>query len=67
MSAADPASSHTRAPNGNPRSDARSAVQVRVTDSVINASYRVPGHEVTLSNPGAVDHEHLFYTLIREK
>ncbi len=23
-----------------------------------------PGHEVTLSNPGSVDHEHLFYTLV---
>ena len=26
-----------------------------------------PGHEVTLSNPGSVDHEHLFYTLIAAK
>ncbi len=26
--------------------------------------YTVPGHEVTLTNPGSVDHEHLFYTLI---
>ena len=26
--------------------------------------YTVPGHEVTLSNPGSVDHEHLFYTLV---
>ena len=27
----------------------------------------VPGHEVTLSNKGTEDHEHLFYTLIRKK
>jgi hypothetical protein len=26
-----------------------------------------PGHEVTLSNKGTVDHEHLFYTLIVKK
>ena len=26
--------------------------------------FTTPGHEVTLSNPGSVDHEHLFYTLI---
>ncbi len=26
--------------------------------------YTEPGHEVTLSNKGTVDHEHLFYTLI---
>ena len=26
--------------------------------------YTVPGHEVTLTNPGSVDHEHLFYTLV---
>ncbi len=26
--------------------------------------YTVPGHEVTLTNTGAGDHEHLFYTLI---
>ncbi len=26
-----------------------------------------PGHKVTLSNPGTVDHEHLFYTLIAAK
>jgi hypothetical protein len=26
-----------------------------------------PGHKVTLSNPGSVDHEHLFYTLIVAK
>ena len=24
----------------------------------------IPGHEVTLSNRGTVDHEHLFYTLV---
>jgi hypothetical protein len=23
-----------------------------------------PGHKVTLSNPGSIDHEHLFYTLV---
>ena len=23
-----------------------------------------PGHEVTLSNQGSIDHEHLFYTLV---
>ncbi len=26
-----------------------------------------PGHKVTLSNPGTVDHEHLFYTLVPTK
>lgn len=26
-----------------------------------------PGHEVTLSNSGSVDHEHLFYTLMPAK
>ena len=26
-----------------------------------------PGHKVTLSNPGSVDHEHLFYTLVAAK
>ena len=26
-----------------------------------------PGHKVTLSNKGAVDHEHLFYTMIVKK
>jgi hypothetical protein len=26
--------------------------------------YTVPGHEVTLTNRGSGDHEHLFYTLI---
>ena len=26
--------------------------------------YTVPGHEVTLTSTGTVDHEHLFYTLI---
>jgi hypothetical protein len=26
-----------------------------------------PGHKVTLSNPGTVDHEHLFYTLVAAK
>ncbi len=26
--------------------------------------YTVPGREVTLTNPGSVDHEHLFYTLV---
>jgi hypothetical protein len=26
-----------------------------------------PGHEVTLSNPGTVDHEHLFYTMVPAK
>ncbi len=37
---------------------------------IFNAGDRwstVPGHEVTLSNKGTVDHEHLFYTLIRKK
>ncbi len=29
--------------------------------------YTVPGHEVTLSNRGTVDHEHLFYTMIAAK
>ena len=29
--------------------------------------FTTPGHEVTLSNPGSVDHEHLFYTLIAAK
>ncbi|NRB18616.1 MAG: hypothetical protein HRU33_13875 [Rhodobacteraceae bacterium] len=27
----------------------------------------IPGHQVTLSNPGSIDHEHLFYTLIVAK
>jgi hypothetical protein len=27
----------------------------------------VPGHEVTLNNHGTIDHESLFYTLIRKK
>jgi len=26
-----------------------------------------PGHKVTLSNPGTVDHEHLFYTMVPTK
>jgi hypothetical protein len=26
-----------------------------------------PGHDVTLTNRGTVDHEHLFYTLIEKK
>ena len=26
--------------------------------------YTVPDHEVTLTNPGSVAHEHLFYTLV---
>jgi hypothetical protein len=26
-----------------------------------------PGHEVTLTNRGTVDHEHLFYTLVVAK
>ena len=26
-----------------------------------------PGHEVTLTNRGAVDHEHLFYTMVGTK
>lgn len=26
-----------------------------------------PGHEVTLSNKGTVDHEHLFYTMVVNK
>ncbi len=26
-----------------------------------------PGHEVTLSNRGTVDHEHLFYTMVAAK
>ena len=26
-----------------------------------------PGHKVTLTNKGAVDHEHLFYTLVVKK
>jgi hypothetical protein len=37
---------------------------------VFNAGDRwitYPGHKVTLSNPGTVDHEHLFYTLVAMK
>jgi hypothetical protein len=26
-----------------------------------------PGHKVTLSNKGRVDHEHLFYTMVVKK
>ncbi len=26
-----------------------------------------PGHKVTLSNKGSVDHEHLFYTMVAKK
>ena len=26
-----------------------------------------PGHEVTLTNRGTIDHEHLFYTMIAAK
>ncbi len=29
--------------------------------------YTVPGHEVTLTSTGTVDHEHMFYTLIAAK
>jgi hypothetical protein len=29
--------------------------------------YTSPGHEVTLTNKGTVDHEHLFYTLVVAK
>ncbi len=29
--------------------------------------YTTPGHKVTLSNKGAVDHEHLFYTMVVKK
>lgn len=29
--------------------------------------FTTPGHEVTLSNSGSVDHEHLFYTLVATK
>ena len=29
--------------------------------------YTEPGHEVTLSNKGTVDHEHLFYTMVPAK
>ncbi len=29
--------------------------------------YTTPGHKVTLSNKGTVDHEHLFYTMVVKK
>ncbi len=29
--------------------------------------YTSPGHKVTLSNPGTVDHVHLFYTMVPTK
>jgi len=29
--------------------------------------YTTPGHEVTLSNKGTVDHGHLFYTMVVKK
>ena len=38
-----------------------------VTFKVGDRWFASPGHEVTLSNPGTVDHEHLFYTLVAAK
>ncbi len=38
-----------------------------VTFKVGDRWFTSPGHEVTLSSTGTVDHEHLFYTLVPTK